>query len=513
MSAKVILNEVERLLQKHSDKKTRKTESKDFTHIVEITGIESAGAFVSGTKKWIDKLPNQGDNITAILKANNTQFQFRNVISQIFTDIISGALKLKGTKRVQEKTAIKFSDFFVSGAGNTSKQFAIMPDSNPNRLIFQVDEKNTSNTFTIYRICKEMRKEIFHRWLDNIDIALTDDEMKDAMKEVVSTTDYSHKGRTVGRAGFENFVRDIKDFDSNPDGEFDITITSMDMLQYIVDRANIEWNVDLNPELAQGRLSGETRKLTVRGMMESQGSKRADDWMARKDKGGGVKRLIEEGAIEFLRENTPSLLSTKGRESGGLAESVKATGSPSIDENVVSDVVEEITKKAKPKKRVKNKTVTIKKQPKVARRKRRKIQSGRKGSGKKAITTKIRLKVAATGATLKRKKEKGKGELNLGKVKTNINRKLGAEIRRNMGRPALINQTGRFSDSAELVSLRQAQNSIIGTYSYQLRPYETFENNGDRQWPAGYNPKPLIAKSIRNLAVGAINDKFILRRG
>ena len=39
------------------------------------------------------------------------------------------------------------------------------------------------------------------------------------------------------------------------------------------------------------------------------------------------------------------------------------------------------------------------------------------------------------------------------------------------------------------------------------------ENNGDRQWPAGYNPKPLIAKSIRNLAVGAINDKFILRRG
>ena len=82
-----------------------------------------------------------------------------------------------------------------------------------------------------------------------------------------------------------------------------------------------------------------------------------------------------------------------------------------------------------------------------------------------------------------------------------------------MGRPALINQTGRFSDSAELVSLRQAQNSIIGTYTYQLRPYETFENTGSREWPAGYNPKPLIAKSIRNLAMGTINDKFILRRG
>ena len=234
--------------------------------------------------------------------------------------------------------------------------------------------------------------------------------------------------------------------------------------------------------------------------------------MARKDKGGGIRRLVENGAIAFLRENTPEFLSAEGKGKGGLAESVEAKGSPSIDENVVSDVVEEITKKSKPKKKLKNKTVSIKKQPKVARRKRRKIQAGTKGSGKKAVTTKIKLKVAATG-TFKRKKEKGKGELNLGKVKTSINRKLGAEIRRNMGRPALINQTGRFSDSAELVSLRQAQNSIIGTYSYQLRPYETFENNGDREWPAGYNPKPLIAKSIRNLAVGAINDKVILRRG
>ena len=510
MSAKVILDEVERLLNKHKDAVVRKAESKRFTHIVEITGIESAGAFVTGTKKFIDKL-DQGDNITGILRANNTQFAYRQVISQIFTDIISGALNLEKTKRVREKAAIKFSDFFV-GDGGTSKQFAIMPESNPNRLIFQVDEKNTSNTFTIYRICKEMRKEIFRRWLDNIDIALSDDEMKDAMIDIRSSTDYSHKSRTIGLAGFQNFVRDCKDFEVEPEAEFSVNITSMDLLDYIVSRANIEWNVDLKPELEQGKLASETRKLTVRGVLETQGSKRADDWMARKDKGGGIRRLVENGAIAFLRENTPEFLSAEGKGKGGLAESVEAKGSPSIDENVVSDVVEEITKKAKPKKKLKNKTVSIKKQPKVARRKRRKIQAGTKGSGKKAVTTKIKLKVAATG-TFKRKKEKGKGELNLGKVKTSINRKLGAEIRRNMGRPALINQTGRFSDSAELVSLRQAQNSIIGTYNYQLRPYETFENNGDRQWPAGFNPKPLIAKSIRNLAMGTINDKFILRRG
>ena len=258
----------------------------------------------------------------------------------------------------------------------------------------------------------------------------------------------------------------------------------------------------------------QTRKLTVKGLVQSQGTKRADDWMARKDKGGGVKKLVQDGAIEFLRKNLPEHFEGEKKTGKGtsMSDAVGATGSPSFEEETVSGAIQEITKKAKPKKRVKNKTVTIKTQPKVRKRTKESINVSSKGSAPKAVTTSISIKLSATGR-LRKQKEVGKKELNLGKVKTSINRKLGAEIRRNMGRPALINQTGRFSDSAELVSLRQAQNSIIGTYNYQLRPYETFENNGDRQWPAGFNPKPLIAKSIRNLAVGTITDKFILRRG
>ena len=81
-----------------------------------------------------------------------------------------------------------------------------------------------------------------------------------------------------------------------------------------------------------------------------------------------------------------------------------------------------------------------------------------------------------------------------------------------MGRPALINQTGRFSNSVKLTGLRQAPASIVADYTYQLNPYETFENNGVRQWPTGYNPKPLISKSIRNLAAAFIDQKFTLRR-
>ena len=46
----------------------------------------------------------------------------------------------------------------------------------------------------------------------------------------------------------------------------------------------------------------------------------------------------------------------------------------------------------------------------------------------------------------------------------------------------------------------------------RLNPYETFENTGSKRWPSGYNPKPLIAKSIRGLAMGLMEDKLTIRR-
>ena len=111
-----------------------------------------------------------------------------------------------------------------------------------------------------------------------------------------------------------------------------------------------------------------------------------------------------------------------------------------------------------------------------------------------------------------KKRKTGRDQLNLAKIQAAINTRLPAEVRRNMGRPALINQTGRFSNSVKLTGLRQAPASIVADYTYQLNPYETFENNGVRQWPTGYNPKPLISKSIRNLAAAFIDQKFTLRR-
>jgi len=99
------------------------------------------------------------------------------------------------------------------------------------------------------------------------------------------------------------------------------------------------------------------------------------------------------------------------------------------------------------------------------------------------------------------------------KLKKLINKRLGAEIRRNMGRPALLNRTGRFSNSAEVTKLKRTKGGIRGEFTYMLNPYQTFENTGSRKWPTGYNPKPLITKSIRQLARQYTETKFTkLRR-
>ena len=115
--------------------------------------------------------------------------------------------------------------------------------------------------------------------------------------------------------------------------------------------------------------------------------------------------------------------------------------------------------------------------------------------------------------------EKGQGKAastdiaaDLVRLRKYIQGRLPAEVRRNMGRPALRNITGRFSNSVQLMSLTQARATIMAKYTYLLSPYQTFENTGRRRWPMSYNPKTLIAKSIRNLALGRIEQKLTVRR-
>ena len=184
------------------------------------------------------------------------------------------------------------------------------------------------------------------------------------------------------------------------------------------------------------------------------------------------------------------------------------TGSPAIEDKIVSDIAKIATGK---KVKASNTKTTKRRKAKVGT-KGKKISKSNLNRVVKASTKGKAVVAKGLKATQSKKRKTGRRQLNLAKIQIAINQKLPAEVRRNMGRPALINQTGRFSNSVRVTGLRQAPKSVVADYTYQLNPYETFENNGVRQWPTGYNPKPLISKSIRNLAAAFIDQKFTLRR-
>ena len=183
-----------------------------------------------------------------------------------------------------------------------------------------------------------------------------------------------------------------------------------------------------------------------------------------------------------------------------------------VSEDVVLDLVRPLTKSGRPDRRYKiNKN--IKASPAKPFQDTLKVKKGKKVRPKTGQSV-IALSGVGQRATKKRpEKRERQDQQTLLKLEKLINKRLPAEIRRNMGRPALINRTGRFSNSAEITDLRYTGKGISGEYTYLLSPYETFENTGDKRWPAGYNPKPLIAKSIRNLAMQYTSEKLVsLRR-
>jgi len=184
-------------------------------------------------------------------------------------------------------------------------------------------------------------------------------------------------------------------------------------------------------------------------------------------------------------------------------------GSKSITRKIKDDIMD-IAAGKKPKKETTGKRTS------------KKVKSAAQGIRKNTVAPKLNnlatkaaaAKAVVNSATLrtKERESQGLGVRELKKIQTKINARLPAEVRRNMGRPALINRTGRFSNSVELTSLRDTGKTLTGDYTYMHNPYRTFENEGQRQWPVGYNPKPLIAKSIRGLAEQYIDRKFTLRR-
>ena len=268
-----------------------------------------------------------------------------------------------------------------------------------------------------------------------------------------------------------------------------IAIRQFDIIKHIIENTKIDWN--LQP--TKDGIGKYQTKNVVKLSLGKNPTNLASDL-------GSIMRHAQDYITQHVKDSTQKVLSD-----------VQLKASTSLNDqvggDVITDIVRPLTKAGLPDMRYKVNVAEF------STKKRNEKILKPKGISKATLST----MAVATKGRLPRpipKEKKKEGDAgNLLKIEAMINKKLPAQVRRNMGRPALINQTGRFSNSVEVQNLRATKAGISGEYTYMLSPYETFENTGSIRWPSGYNPKPLIAKSIRELAMGLTSQKLVsLRR-
>ncbi len=94
-----------------------------------------------------------------------------------------------------------------------------------------------------------------------------------------------------------------------------------------------------------------------------------------------------------------------------------------------------------------------------------------------------------------------------------INARLMPQIAANMGTGFNTNilnlRTGRFAASAEVVKMTQSKEGMITAfYTYMKYPYQTFEPGYRQGYPASRDPKLLISKSIKEIAITKVSNKM-----
>ncbi len=149
-----------------------------------------------------------------------------------------------------------------------------------------------------------------------------------------------------------------------------------------------------------------------------------------------------------------------------------------------------------------------------------KRQKGSKRNKQKAQKRRVARRTGnVAGAALGTVRRRGRGKVdqqagsNPLALKELLNEVLPREVARRMGSPALNYRTGRFANSAEVTEVLMGPKGGLQSidYTYRRNPYETFEPGG-KQGSIQRDPRKLIGGTIRELAMGIMQRKFIPTR-
>ena len=203
---------------------------------------------------------------------------------------------------------------------------------------------------------------------------------------------------------------------------------------------------------------------------------------------GNIEDSKKEKAVKavyrkFITELTPDMLDMKG--------------SPSLKDKTRALV----TDKFKGKKNVKVSAKSVKMSTKTKS----------KGKGSKTGSN-----VAISAITLRTRKAKRRATNSAAarplQMMMMINKELPKTIKANMQTPALNNRTGRFAESVKVVDVVKTKQGFPSFgYTYQKNPYQTFEP-GFAQGSPERDPRALISRSIREIAVEFAIGRLYTRR-
>ena len=480
-----------------------KSGTTDF-HQIEITADETAGAFVKGTQRVLLMAGYNRAEVKAINDAHNNLDAWKGVINNLFTEFASGPTVRKyGFNLVQIKqlrgSVTGLYMLPASSRGSNSRRIKIR--------LFNVKGSQKANSnmsdITLKGFSTAMRDHAWEKWKATLPPSLALKRLNQMAPGSAGAfgirTPFVHESSSaVGTSVLKNIQTEVLHHkDTLPEMELlGVSTVYHDIVQSVINSLNIDYE-----EKTIVTSSGEIKSTRLikgsLGGLNFPGSEPGDIIKIRENLLNTLSKYLDEHAKDFGFD-----------QETGIDYEMSKPIRKVIAENAIHNIVKDTKKKLK---KGKNTKVKIKSKAKKAESKPRNARI-KKSTVYKAIPGAIGLKVAARSSKRieQKKEEKAKG---LNTLRAQIQKRLPAEVRRQMGRPELINRTGTFSNSIQLVNLRRTKMGVSGQYTYKLNPYATFESLGQRKWPEAYNPKPLISKSIRELAMQYTKEKLVsLRR-
>ena len=476
-----------------------------------IGGTPLIQGCIKGASLIIESLGGPGESYKAgVYKTLNSVSNWNKVITA-FVQKIKSEGRIAGTsitiRPALGKNATPSSGFYFTTSGAVGR-----PKNNEVALaLFSKEGKEEALVDALY---DNMMDDLWTSFIETV-VVKDRDFLSDLVSSVSEDPAYTRKGklRTLGERFKRGAVRAhdpdstraalaIQDLHKQKMGlDMPITINTKDIQDHVFNNVNIDWK--------QTKLRKKYARYEVKTAVSITFGPNPTGLGQISDLGN-----IRKVALDYIKKEV-----AKNKNSlGGITEQ----RSRPISDEIIEDLKKGIGDSVKGSKTAKSKIKA--KQMKSGTRTER-IKPKRK-KATKVKNKAIKVAGATRGSTARAKEKKKEDKtVNLLTLKRDINRRLPAEVRRNMGRPALINRSGTFSNSARLLSISQAKTGLTGGYTYmktgggtpprsgQPGVYQTFENKSGR-WPAGYNPKDLITKSIRKLAKEIANQKFVqLRRG